>query len=99
MINGSIIHMDLHKPNNKLINSWNIFGAGISHGHTRTHKTFHDPDLRETITFPLIVFFVINHKGYIQMTFCFATAKLGVPKFPNLGLLQLWRLITSFANI
>ncbi len=32
-----------------------------------------------------------------KMLFCLGTLKLGVPKFPKLGLLRLWRLITSFA--
>jgi hypothetical protein len=37
--------------------------------HTHTHKTHHSLDLGETTTFPLIVFFVISHGGYIKMLF------------------------------
>jgi hypothetical protein len=45
--------------------------------HTQIHKTHHILNLRgEAITFPLIVFFVINHGGYIQMSFC--------PRTPNI---------------
>jgi hypothetical protein len=39
MTSMSIIHTDLHKPNNKLVNNWDIFGAWMNHGHTQTHKT------------------------------------------------------------
>ncbi len=63
---------------------------------TRSHKTHHGPDLGEATTFPLIVFFVLNHEACTQMSFCPKTFKLGVLKFPKLGLLQLWRLITFY---
>jgi hypothetical protein len=66
--------------------SWNTFGARTHHMQTRTHKTHHDPNLGETTTFPLIVFFVPSHMPYTQMSFCLNTPKLGVPKFPKLGL-------------
>jgi hypothetical protein len=49
------------------MHSLNTFGAHMSHGHTRTHKIHHGPNLREANTFPFIVLFVISHKGYIQM--------------------------------
>jgi hypothetical protein len=52
------------------MHSWNIFGAWMSHKHTRTHKTHHSPNVGEATTFPLIVFFMISHRGYIQMSFC-----------------------------
>jgi len=48
---------------------WNIFGAWTSHEHTQTSKIHHSSDLGEAITFPLIIFSVINHRGYIQMSF------------------------------
>ncbi len=50
----------------------------VSHGHTRTHKIQHSLNLGEATTFSLIVFFVINHKGCIQMSFCLKTSNLGV---------------------
>jgi hypothetical protein len=56
VISGSLIHMDLHKPNNK-------FGA-------RTHKTQHYLNLGEAITFPPIVLFVLGHMACTQMSFC-----------------------------
>ncbi len=49
--------------------------------------------------FSLIVFCMINHKSYTQMSFCFKTLKLGISKFPKLGLLTLWKPITSCANL
>jgi hypothetical protein len=53
-----------------LVHNWNIFGAWTSHGHTWTHNTHHGRNSGETITFPLIGLFVINHWGYIQISFC-----------------------------
>jgi hypothetical protein len=47
------------------MHSWSTFGAQMNHGHTRIHKTHHDLDLGEATTFPLIVFSVISHGGYI----------------------------------
>jgi hypothetical protein len=51
------------------------FGARTIHGQPRTHKTHHDPDLGEAITFPLIVDFVPLHEAHIQMAFCPRTPK------------------------
>ncbi len=83
------------------MHNWNIFGARMSHGQTWTHKTHHGPDLGETTTFPLIIYFVPLHEAHIQMTFCPGTPKweLGVPKLPKLGLLQLWRPITLCVDL
>ncbi len=67
--------------------------------HIWIHKTHHSPNLEKATTFPLIVFFVIIHKGYIQMSFCPGTPNLGVLKFPKLGLLWLCRTITFCANL
>jgi hypothetical protein len=71
----SIIHMDLHKPNNKLVST-----------------------LKAT-TFPPIIFSMHGHDANTQMAFCLGTPKLGVSKFPKLGLLQLWRPITFFEDL
>ncbi len=69
MIRGSIIHKDLHKQKtNMLMHSWSTFGAWTNHGHTQTHKTHHGPNLKEATNLPLIIFFVINHGGYILLT-------------------------------
>jgi hypothetical protein len=70
------------------------FGARMSHGQFRTHKTHHSSDLREATTFPLIVYFVPLHKGHIQMAFCPWDFHMGVLKFSHLGLPQLWGPIT-----
>ncbi len=52
------------------MHSWSIFGAKTSHEQPQTHKTHHNPELGEATTFPLIVYFVVLHGGYIQMAFC-----------------------------
>jgi hypothetical protein len=51
------------------------FGATTSHGQTRIHKIHHGPDLGETTTFPLIVYFVPLHETHSQMAFCPRTPK------------------------
>ncbi len=50
-------------------------GALMSHGQTLTHKTHHGPDLGETTTFPLIVYYVHGHGTNTQMSFCPETPK------------------------
>jgi len=71
------------------MHSWHTFDARTNHGQTQTHKTHHSPDLGEATTFPLIVDSMPLHEAHIQMAFCFGTPKMGVPKFPKLGLPQL----------
>ncbi len=82
-----------------LMHSWNTFGARMNHKQTRTHKIHHSLDLGETTTFPLIMLSMPGHGPYTQMSFCHGTPKLGILKFPKLGLLQLWKLITSYVNL
>ncbi len=97
---GSTIHMDLHKANNKWVMcSWSIFGAWTNHGHTQTHNTHHGQDLKKATTFPFIIFFVISHGGYTQMSFCPETPKLKILKFPKLGLLTICKPVISCANL
>ncbi len=76
----SIIHTDLHKPN-KLFDAWLEHFWCIDK--PWTHKIHHCPNLGKAIAFPLIVFFVISHEDYIQMSFFHGTPNLGVPKSPN----------------
>jgi hypothetical protein len=64
---------------------WSTFGARTNREHTQTHKIPHSLNLGEVNTFPFIIFFMINHGGYIQMSFCFETFKLGVPKPLEIG--------------
>jgi len=87
LTNNSIIHMDLHKPNNKLVSAWlKHFGARTNHGQTQTHKTHHGPNFGEATTFPLIIYSVSGHGTSTQMSFC--------PKSSQFELLQLWGPIT-----
>jgi hypothetical protein len=53
-----------------------IFGARTNHEQTQTHKTHHNPDLKEATTFPLIVYSMFGHGTSIQMSFCPGTPKL-----------------------
>jgi hypothetical protein len=79
--------------------SWSTFGAQTSHEHTWTHKIHHGLNLGEVTTFPLIVLSMPSHGAYTQMSFCLGTPNLGIPKFPKLGLSQIWRPITFFVNL
>jgi hypothetical protein len=81
------------------VRSWSTFDAWTHHEHTRIHKTHHGPDLGEATTFPLVIFFVISRRAYIQMSFCPKTLKLGIPKFSKLGLLWFWRPITFCVDL
>jgi len=66
----------------------------MSHGQTwshKIHKTHHGPNLGEATTFPLIVFFVPNHKANTQMSFCM--------RKPKLRLLLLWKFIALCVNL
>ncbi len=65
----------------------------------RTHKTHHGSDMGEATTFSLILFSMLNHSAYTQISFCPKTPKLGVLKFLKLGLLWLWKPITSCAYL
>jgi hypothetical protein len=82
-----------------LVHSWNTFGARMNHKQTWTHKTHHNPDLKETTTFPLIVFSMHGHQAYTQMSFFPGIPKLRIPKFSKLGLSRFWRPITFCANL
>jgi hypothetical protein len=77
--------------------NWNIFSARMNHMHTQTHKTHHNPNLGETTTFPLIVFFMLDHRGCTQMSFCPRIPKSRLLKFLKLRFSQLWRPITFCA--
>jgi hypothetical protein len=80
------------------VHSWNTFGVRMSHGQTRIHKTHHGLDLGEATTFLLIVYYVLGHRTSTQMSFCPGLPN-GVPKFPQLGLPQLWGSITLRADL
>jgi hypothetical protein len=78
MTSNSITHMDLHKTKQEvwLMRNWSTFDAQTSHRQSRTHKTYHSPDLGKATTFPFIVFFMLGHGANTQMSFCFGTPKL-----------------------
>jgi hypothetical protein len=100
MTSRSIIHMNLHKPNNKLVNVYleHFWCTNKSRANTDSQDSPR-PGLGEATTFPLIVIFVPNHGAYTQMSFCPETPNLRIPKFSKLGLPQLWRPIISCANL
>jgi hypothetical protein len=56
-------------------------------------------DLGEATTFPLIIFFMPSHGAYTQMSFCPKTPKLGVFKFPKLGLLVILKALNFLCKL
>ncbi len=73
LISKSIIHTDLHKPNNKFLSGQlDTFGARTNHEQTQIHKIHHNSDLGEA---PLIVYYVFGHGASTQMSFCPRTPK------------------------
>ncbi len=77
----SIVHMGLHKPNNKLVNAQleQFWCTDKPWAHTNSQDSPR-PRLGGSHHLPFIVFSMINHKGYIQMSFC--------PKIDPLGTLK-----------
>jgi hypothetical protein len=73
-----------------LVHGSNIFGVRTSRRQHQTHKTHHGSDLGEATTFPLIVFFVAFHGGPHLNGILSWDSQVGVPKFSQLGLSQLW---------
>jgi len=88
---NSLIHTDLHKPDNKLVSAcWNTFGARTSHGQTRTHKTHHGPDLGEATTFPLMYILYLSTRPTSKWHFVPGLPS-GNPKIPKIGTLTTLR--------
>jgi hypothetical protein len=70
-------HLNMHpKPTTRglvhiRVHPW-VLGQATG---TLTHLTHHGPYSREATTFPHIVYFVVLHKGYIQMALFLGTSK------------------------
>jgi hypothetical protein len=73
--NQSFTHTYINPTTSWLMHSLSTFGVRMNHMQTRIHKTHHNLDLGETITFPLILYYVLGHKTGTQMTFCPRTPK------------------------
>jgi hypothetical protein len=100
MTSMSIIHTNLHKPNNKLINVWleHFWCMDEPHAYTNSQDSSCS-DLGDATTFPLIVFTMPSHRAYTQMSFFPRTPKLKVSKFSKLKLPRFWRPITFWDNL
>jgi hypothetical protein len=72
----SIIHMNMHKPNNKLV-SVQLEQLWCMHEplQTHIHKTHQDLNLGEATAFPIIVYSIPGHGANTQMSFCPETPK------------------------
>jgi hypothetical protein len=69
-----------------LMHSWNTFGAWTSHKQTRTHKTPHDPYIKEATTFPLYYFLCLATGLAPKYHFVMGLPS-GSPKIPKNGTL------------
>jgi hypothetical protein len=92
MSNELIIHTNLHKPNNKLVNAWleHFWCTNEPRAYTDLQNSSW-PGLGEATTFPLAILFVISHRGCIQMSFCLRIPKIGkfeILKIKTLNILE-----------
>jgi hypothetical protein len=84
----SIIHKDLHKPNNKLVSaSWNTFGARMNHGQTWIHKTHHGPNLGGSHHLPLYNIICAWPHGQHSNVILSRDSQVGSPKISKIGTL------------
>jgi hypothetical protein len=81
-----------------LVHSFSTFGATMNHKQTRTHKTHHGPDLKETTTFPYSIL-CASPRGPHPNGILSRDSQMGVSKFPKLGLPRLWGPITFYADL
>ncbi len=95
-----IYKMDMHKPNNKLLNpQLEHFWCMEEPWANRDSYNSPRPGFQEATTFPFIIFSMPTHKAYTQMSFCPRIPKFGVPKFLKLRLSRLWSPITSCVHL
>jgi hypothetical protein len=95
----SIIHTNLHKPNNKLLmHNWSTFGAWMNHGQTQTHKIHHNSDLGKPSPPPYNILCAWPRSQHPNVILS-QDSQVGVPKFLKLRLTQLWGLIILCAYL
>ncbi len=96
----SIIHMDLHKPNNKLVNAQleHFWCTNEPHANTNSQDS---PwlGLGGSHHLPPYSILYAQSQGQHPNVILSQDSQVGVSKFPKLGLLQLWSLITLCANL
>ncbi len=73
--NQSITQTCTNQITNWLLHRWSTFGVWTNDWQTQIHKTYHNSNLGEATTFPLIVYFVLSHETSTQMSFCPRTPK------------------------
>jgi hypothetical protein len=100
MISMSIIHMNLHKLNNKLVDAqlehfWCMDKPWINTDSQNSPR----PKLGEKHYLLPYNILCAWPRGLHPNVICPRIPKLGVPKFSKLGLLQLWRPIISCAKL
>jgi hypothetical protein len=81
------------------MHSLNTFGARMSHGQIRTHKTHHGPDLGGSHHLPPYSILCASPRGPHPNDILSWDSQMGVLKFPKLGFSQLWGPITFFADL
>jgi hypothetical protein len=100
MTSKSIIHKDLHKPNNKLISAWleHFWCMDKSRASTDSQDS-PQPELRGSHHLPpYSILCACPWDQHPNVTLS-QDSQVGIPKFPKLGLLQFWRPITLCANL
>ncbi len=82
-----------------LVHSWSIFGDKMSHGQSQIHKTHRGPDLGRSHHLPPYSILCAWPQDPHQNVILSHDSQVGVPKFPQLRLLQLWGPITLRADL
>ncbi len=80
------------------MHSWSTFGARTSHGHSDTQNS-PPPGLGGSHHLPPYIILCASPQGSHPNGFLSQDSHLGVPKFPQLRLLQLWGHITYYADL
>jgi hypothetical protein len=97
---GSIIHMDLHKPNNKLVSAeLEQFWCTNEPWANMDSQDSPGPILGGSDHLPPYIILCAWPRDQLWNVILFQDSQVGVPKFSKLGLLQLWRPITLCADL
>jgi hypothetical protein len=82
-----------------LVHNLSTFGARMSHEQSQIHKIHHGPDLGGSHHLPPFGILYASPQGPHPNGILSQHSQMGVPKFPNLRLLQLWGPIILCADL
>jgi hypothetical protein len=96
----SITHTNLHKPNHKLVSAWlEPFWCMDEPWATKNSQDSPRPELGGSHHLPPYSIFYAWPQGQRPNVILSQDSQVGIPKFPKLGLSQLWQPITLCADL